>query len=240
MLFQMSHLSLLLGASTLANAHAITSIQKRDTSAQVTLGRTRVPMSSFDGQAIVGDALRELCSGAGCDSGTTFETETFAARFKDFGDIVSVLNLLYYEVYATNVFAQVACKWNVKAAGNYDSTDERDYMIALLTEAVTASGESFTIKQSIENPTCTDQGQPSCDTEEVSLSRAVNFIEVVLNLDDGANKGQMNYNLGVSCETSIGWECGQAVTGHVKDALSAVPAAGPVFAQVIDLFCSDA
>jgi hypothetical protein len=114
-------------------------------------------------------------------------------------------------------------------------------MIALLTQAITTNGEPGSIKVSIEdNPLCTHQGQPSCETKQLPISNAVNYMEVVLNLEGGANKGQMNYNLGLSCEASFGWQCGDVVTGHVKDALSAVPAAGPVFAQLINAVCADA
>jgi hypothetical protein len=70
MLSRNLNLALLLGGLTLIDAFAITSLQKRDTTAQLTIGSTYVPLSTIDGAQFVGDSLRTICSDNGCDSGT--------------------------------------------------------------------------------------------------------------------------------------------------------------------------
>lgn len=107
MLFSASHLPLLLGASTLANAFVIPGLQKRDVTAQLTMGSSRTPMSALDGQMIVGDALRKLCSNSGCDAGTPETTQEYVTIFESYGDFKG-------------------CKWTVTASGNYDSINERE------------------------------------------------------------------------------------------------------------------
>ncbi|KAF2830732.1 hypothetical protein CC86DRAFT_463982 [Ophiobolus disseminans] len=220
MLLSASHLSLLLGASALANAFVIPGLQKRDVTAQLTVGSSRTPMSGLDGQKIVGDALRKLCSNTGCDSGTPETTQEYVAQFESYGD-------------------HKGCKWTVTASGNYDNTNERDYMINLLTASVSSTAEVKDITVSIEdNPLCTHQGQPSCQEKKIPISSAVNFQQVVLNLNGGANKGELSYHLSVECEKDGGFDCPKVISGNLKDALSAVPAVGPIFAQIFDISCA--
>jgi hypothetical protein len=127
----------------------------------------------------------------------------------------------------------------VTASGNYDSTDERDYMIALLTQALTSTADVETITVSIEdNPLCTHQGQPSCTDQQVQITSGVNFQQVVLNLDDGANSAQLEYDLSVQCQDTAAFDCPSVISGNLKDLLSAVPEVGDIIAQVFDFACA--
>ncbi|KAH7081050.1 hypothetical protein FB567DRAFT_551807 [Paraphoma chrysanthemicola] len=220
MLFSAFLVSLLLGPSTLVNGFVITGLHKRDVTAQLTVGSSMVPLSRLDGAKFVGDALRKVCSNTGCDSGTTVTTPEYSAQFKTFGD-------------------RIGCKWSVTASGNYDSTDERDYMIALLTTSLTATAKVETITISKEdNPLCDHQGRPGCVNEKIEITSGVNFQQVVLNLDGGANKGQLDYRLGVQCKKSGGFDCPSAISGNLKDALSGVPGVGLIIAQIFDISCA--
>ncbi|KAF2108311.1 hypothetical protein BDV96DRAFT_636867 [Lophiotrema nucula] len=221
MLFRKSTLPLLLGVSTLADAFVITGLHNRQSAlhGQFTLGNTKIPLSTVDGAAFVGDSLRSLCSDFGCDEGTT-DTVEYVAQFETYGDMKD-------------------CTWSLTASGNYDSTDERDYMINVLTTALTTTADVETITVSIEdNPLCTHQGQPSCTDKDIQVTSAVNFGQVVLNQDDGSNTGQLEYHLSVECVDSSGFDCPSFVSGNLKDILSAVPEVGNIFAQVFDIACA--
>jgi hypothetical protein len=133
----------------------------------------------------------------------------------------------------------VGCTWTLTASGNYDSTDERDYMIALLTQTLTFTASLETITVSIEdNSLCTHQGQPSCTDEELQITSGVNFQQVVLNLENGANTAQLEYHLSMQCQDTAGFDCPSVVSGNLKDILSAVPGVGAVIAQIFDLACA--
>jgi hypothetical protein len=74
-------------------------------------------------------------------------------------------------------------------------------MIALLTQTLTTTADVETITVSIEdNSLCTHQGQPSCTDEQIQVTSGVNYQQIVLNLDDGANSAQMEYHLSVQCQ----------------------------------------
>ncbi|KAM5341377.1 hypothetical protein ACJ41O_014408 [Fusarium nematophilum] len=206
--------------ATLGHTASIPSLFKRDLSAQVTVGSTLIPLSTGDGAKIVGDALRQVCSTFGCDSGTNVTTDPVTAQFEDFGD-------------------KLECTWSVTGSGNYDSLDERDYMINLLTTSLTVTANVDAITVSIEdNPLCTNQGQPSCETENVPVTSVVNFQQVVLNMEDGSNTAQMDYRLSVQCTGSGAFDCPGAVSGNLKDALMGVPGVGAIIAQIFDLACA--
>ncbi|RMJ10071.1 hypothetical protein CDV36_010282 [Fusarium kuroshium] len=145
---------ILLGA---VNAASIPNLFKRDLTAQLTVGSSLIPLSTGDGAKIVGDALRQVCSQFGCDSGTTVNNGPFVVQFEDFGD-------------------KLECTWSISGSGNYDSLDERDYMINVLTTSLTVTADVSSIKVSIEdNPLCTSQGQPSCETQVLPVTKGVNF-----------------------------------------------------------------
>ncbi|KAF4465406.1 hypothetical protein FALBO_7741 [Fusarium albosuccineum] len=195
-----------LGHAGIGHATPISGLHKRDLSAQLTVGSSLIPLSTGDGQKIVGDALRQVCSQFGCDSGTTVTNGPFIAQFEDFGD-------------------KLECTWSVTGSGNYDSLDERDYMINLLTTSLTVTADVGSITVSIEdNPLCTSQGQPSCETRVVPVTSAVNFQQVVLNKEDGSNTAELDYRLSVQCRGSGAFDCPEAISGNLKDALAGIPA----------------
>ncbi|KAH7246999.1 hypothetical protein FSOLCH5_012242 [Fusarium solani] len=210
-------LPILLGA---ANAASIPNIFKRDLTAQLTVGSSLIPLSTGDGAKIVGDALRQVCSQFGCDSGTTVNNGPFIAQFEDFGD-------------------KLECTWSVTGSGNYDSLDERDYMINVLTTSLTTTADVSSIKVSIEdNPLCTSQGQPSCETQVLPVTKGVNFQQVVLNKDDGSNTAQLDYRLSVECKGSSDFDCPAVISGALKDVLGGIPAVGGIIAGAFSLACA--
>ncbi|KAM0429650.1 hypothetical protein ACHAPT_006255 [Fusarium lateritium] len=216
----LSYIFLLPGLLSAANAASIPNLFKRQLSAQLTVGSSLIPLSTSDGAKIVGDALRQVCSQFGCDSGTTVNNGPFIAQFEDFGD-------------------KLECTWSVTGSGNYDSLDERDYMINLLTTSLTVTAEVGSIMVSIEdNPLCTSQGQPSCETRDLPVTKGVNFQQVVLNKDDGSNTAQLDYRLSVQCKGSSGFDCPAAISGTLKDVLGGIPAVGGIIAGVFDLACA--
>jgi hypothetical protein len=70
MLSRNLNLALLFGGLTLTSAFAVPGLQKRDTTAELTIGSTYVPLSTVDGAQFVGDSLRAVCASTGCDSGS--------------------------------------------------------------------------------------------------------------------------------------------------------------------------
>jgi hypothetical protein len=209
-------------AAASTNAFAVPDMFRRQDSshADLTIGKTQVPLSTLDGAKFVGDGLRELCGDKGCDGGSTHTSDELSVQFETFGDIIG-------------------CKWTVIADGNYDNADEKDYMINLITTSLTETANVQTITVSIEdNPLCTHQGQPSCTNKDIQITSAVNFQQIVLNLENGANTAELSYNLGVECQSTGGFDCPNIVQQNLKDALSAVPAVGAAFAQIFNLVCA--
>jgi hypothetical protein len=209
-------------AGCFADAFTVPAMFRRQgqNNAQLTLGKSFTPLSTIDGAQFVGDGLRDLCGSNGCDAGTPFVSDVTSGQFETFGDIIG-------------------CTWTVTASGNYDNTDQRDYMIALLTTSLTNTAELETITVSIEdNSLCTHQGQPSCTNVDEDITSALNFQQVVLNLDSGANTAELSYNLAVECRSGNDFDCGSFVSDNLKDALSAVPEVGAVIAEVFDIACA--
>ncbi|RSL65980.1 hypothetical protein CEP53_003507 [Fusarium sp. AF-6] len=210
-------LPMLLGV---ANAASIPNLFRRDLTAQLTVGSSLIPLGTGDGTKIVGDALRQACSQFGCDSGTTVNNGPFVVQFEDIGD-------------------KLECTWSVTGSGNYDSLDERDYMINVLTTSLTATADVSSIKVSIEdNPLCTSQGQPSCETQVLPVTKGVNFQQVVLNKDDGSNTAQLDYRLSVECKGSSDFNRPAVISGALKDVLGGIPAVGGIIAGIISLACA--
>jgi hypothetical protein len=225
MLFSTSTLALLLGASPFTVAFVASKTQKRDTHSQLKIGKSMIPFGTLNGAQVVGDGLRELCTGNGCDEGSTF-TRWSKERFKTFGP-------------------KDNCEWTVSASGNFDSEDERDYLISVLTAALTATAEVNTITESIIDqglltfdPDCYKQGQRLCETRQFEVTSGVGFQQAVLNLKDGANKAELKYHLKQACEKEHGFKCAKAVEENLKDGLSSVPGVGPIAAQFFDIFCA--
>ncbi|KAJ4329108.1 hypothetical protein N0V84_000468 [Fusarium piperis] len=210
-------LPILLGA---ANAASIPSLFKRDLTAQLTVGGSMILLSTCDGAKIAGDALRQVCSQFGCDAGTTVNNGPFIVQFEDFGD-------------------KLECTWSVTGSGNYDSLDERDYMLNVLTTSLTATAGVSSIKVSIkDNPLCTSQGQLRCETRVLPVTKGVNFQQVVLNKDDGSNTAQLDYRLFVQCKGSSDFNCPAAISGALKDVLGGIPAVGGIIAGAFSLACA--
>ncbi|KAM0352980.1 hypothetical protein ACHAPU_001864 [Fusarium lateritium] len=108
--------------------------------AVLTLGKTYVPLSTINGAKVVEDDLRDLCGDTGCEGRSSFESDVKLDQFESFGDIID-------------------CTWTVTASSNYDSADQKEYMIDLLTTSLTKTATVETINVSIEdNPLCTHQG----------------------------------------------------------------------------------
>lgn len=210
----------LVGTIALASAAAVNSntLAKRDLTAQLTLGSNQIPMATLDGQNFLGDALNDLCTGLGCDGGRSHSTDTFVVQLEDFGK-------------------KIECKWSATATGNYDNTNQRDYMINLMKAALTDTATVSSITTTIESTVCS-QGKPGCETETHDITAVSNFLQVVLNQADGANNAEMAVHLSADCNNGFGFDCPAAISGNLKDALSAIPGVGDVIAQVFDLACS--
>ncbi|KAF5001722.1 hypothetical protein FGRMN_835 [Fusarium graminum] len=209
-------------AGQFANAFAVPDMFRRQgqNNAKLTLGKTYAPLSTIDGAKLVGDGLRDLCGDTGCDGGSSFESDVKIGQFETFGDLID-------------------CTWTVTASGNYDNNDQKEYMIDLLTTSLTDTATVDTITVSVEdNPLCTHQGQPSCTNVDEQITTALNFQQVVLNLESGANTAELSYNLAVQCRSGNDWDCPSFVSDNLKDALSAVPGVGAVIAQVFDIGCA--
>ena len=206
----------------LVNAFAVPEMFRRqgENHAKVGLGKSYVPLSTIDGAKLLSDGLHELCGDATCDGGSSYESPVKLGQFESFGDILD-------------------CTWTVTASGNWDNTDQRDYMINVLTTSLTDTATVETIQVSIEdNPLCTHQGQPSCTNEDEEITSVLNFQQIVLNLASGANTAELSYNINLQCRDTAGWDCDGFVKDNLKDALSAIPGVGAAIAQVFDIGCA--
>jgi len=204
------------------NAFAVPEIFGRqgENHAKVELGKTYVPLSTIDGSKLLGDGLHDLCGDTGCDGGSSYESPVKLGQFESFGDIIE-------------------CTWTVTASGNWNNTDQRDYMINILTASLTNTATVETIQVSIEdNPLCTHQGQPSCTNEDEEITSVLNFQQIVLNLASGANTAELSYNINLQCRDTAGLDCKGFVKDNLKDALSAIPGVSAAIAQVFDIGCA--
>ncbi|KAK4448140.1 hypothetical protein QBC34DRAFT_426804 [Podospora aff. communis PSN243] len=190
--------------------------QGSDLTAQVTLGRNQIDFSSRIPTDILGEGIRNLCSANGCDGGSTFTTPKTIASFRGGVDP-----------------PRLECTWSVRAEGNYDRIEERDYMLALMAETFSQTATDRIERMPIKNIIC----PPACEFVDVKMTTGPNFLQVVLNKPDGSNTAEIRATMSLDCQSGLGFDCPRAVSGNLKDALSEIPGVGPIIAQIFNIAC---
>ncbi|KAM7191210.1 hypothetical protein V8F20_009388 [Naviculisporaceae sp. PSN 640] len=210
-------------AATIATTRNITLGRRQDgLTAQLTIGSESIPFAGISpADRVLRPGLEDLCaSDFGCDNGRKWTSETWVVRFNGRPDPDP---------------EKIACSWSVEAQGNFDSTDERDYMIDLMVKTIEETQEVEETEMPIETTIC----PPACDWEPWELYTAVNYLQIVLNGENGENHGELQATMSLDCkDESGGFDCPAIVKENLKDALSAVPGVGDVIAQVFNFACA--
>ncbi|KAK0627674.1 hypothetical protein B0T14DRAFT_141363 [Immersiella caudata] len=187
-----------------------------DLTAQITLGKTQVDFSTRAPTDILGEGIRTLCGTNGCDGGSVFTTPKTIASFTGGVDP-----------------PRLECTWSVRAEGNYDRIEERDYMLAVMAESFSQTATDRIVKSPVSSIIC----PPACDFFDQKMTTGVGFLQVVLNKPDGSNTAQLSATMNVDCVDGLGFDCPKAVSGNLKDALSEIPGVGPIIAQIFNIAC---
>lgn len=203
-------------------SHNMTLGRRQDgLTAQLTIGSKSLPFAQISpADRVLRPGLVDLCkSDFGCDAGRKWTSESWVVKFNGRPDPDP---------------KKIACSWSVEATGNFDSPDERDYMIDLMVATIEATQE----REDIEVPIPTTICPPACDWKPSELYTAVNYLQVVLNTEDGGNNGELQATMSMDCRDEGGFDCPAIVKENLKDALSAVPGVGPIIAQVFNFACA--
>jgi hypothetical protein len=170
--------------------------------AQVSIGSSIVHFNEVKSFEITDGALKGACGGTGCDPNAPFKR-----TLKNFP-------------------GSSKCTVTGTARGNYDNTNERDYMAQLIsTSALTAGSVDHASVDGFGNPDLAEAQMPG-------------FIQVVLQDDAGNNKAQMEVSIDVSCSKPSNPGCGSFAADAVKAALEKVPAVGGLLASGFDVICN--
>jgi hypothetical protein len=172
-----------------------------ESTAEVTLGLTLITVD-LASNTLVYAAVSAGCGANGCDPTTPF-TKSFDHFNKD-------------------------CTLSVSMEGNYDSTNQRDYMSGLLQSAMEAADTNF--RQDLTGS--------SEDNDDVLDT--LSFSQVVIsNTQSGANEAQMSVTVTVDCAPSSLADCQSLLDQVTTTALGAVPGVGGILASAFSVVCQN-
>lgn len=181
--------------------------------AGVTIGNKRILVSGgqfgrrggMDVQ--LDNAVSQSCGSNGCDQSDAFE-------------------LKYDFLPNTFVLSQEVCTQAMTLGGNYDNTDQRDYMKAIIAKALVDTSEA----------------PPSniFSNSGDQLQTTPSFVQVVINDSLGNNQAEMTLSITVSCKNAFNkaLDC-DGVRGKVtSSALGAIPSVGGLAAGLFEVACT--
>jgi hypothetical protein len=182
------------------------------TKAVVTTGSQKVAaVTSFsDASKVHIDTINQACGDNGCDSGNTMEASYDRSTCTD----------------PRNCPRQI-CRQTTRVTGNYDNTNQRDYMAGL-------------IKAVVINSTDLNRDIVGTTRDVAQVVNVVNFVQVDINDANGANLAQMTSEIKLECDDgsgSEGFECDLALLGTINLALNQVPAVGGILAGLTTISC---
>ncbi|KAJ6260188.1 hypothetical protein Dda_4412 [Drechslerella dactyloides] len=168
--------------------------------AQVQVG-TRIVTVDRDGGFLTRSAAIQACGNSGCDP-TNPSTKPWSHFNKD-------------------------CTQSISMSGNYDNTDQRDYMVGILAQAM-SSGTT--------NTRADLRGSAADD----NVVRDVpSFIQVVINDQNGNNQAQMTVTPSVECSPPSDGNC-NGLLGQITSAvLGSVPSVGGLLALGFEITCAN-
>lgn len=167
--------------------------------AQVTIG-TQYLTSDLSGSGLIEGAVGVACSANGCDRGNQFKRE-WSHLNKD-------------------------GTFSVTMEGNYDNTDQRDYMRNLLAKAMNLATQNTRLDL-------------CCSSEDNNRILDVpNFAQVVLNDARGNNVAQMSASLVLTVDAKSSSDCDSIQAKVTQAALGEVPGVGGILAAVFEIGCN--
>ncbi|EWC45497.1 hypothetical protein DRE_00896 [Drechslerella stenobrocha 248] len=118
------------------------------------------------------------------------------------------------------------CQQTISMTGNYDDTNQRDYMIGLLDRALEIATTNF--RADLRGSSAND-----------NLVRDVpSFIQVVMNDKVGNNQAEMAVRLDVQCNPPVNGDCTGVLAQLTAAGLGAVPAVGGLLAAGFRITCA--
>jgi len=169
--------------------------------AEVTVG-TNTLTSDQDVADLVSDGIKQACGSTGCDP-------TNKASFP--------FNHLNQEGQQT-----------VSLSGNYDNTNQRDYMMNVLTTVV---------QDTIQNARVDTTGSSESDD---LIADIFSFYQIVINDQNGNNQAEMSVTIEVTTNAAKAGDCG-GIIGQVEGAaLGEIPAVGGILAKAFNVVCENA
>ncbi|KHN97471.1 uncharacterized protein MAM_04486 [Metarhizium album ARSEF 1941] len=218
----------------------------------VLLGRNRVNVvkpGSWDGRCpscptctsdcgafdrlLIDDALRQLCRGTGCDGGATYQVPATAVW--------------------TDLTSSQSCSWTITAEGDFQSEDVRDFMIQMMTTALSKtttnssrdfiSGEPDVLGCGQRGAAPCDcywyQSAPGCTRGSQTTWSMVNYQQVDIRTGDGSNTAQLKYTVAEACKTESLWLCNPVTITLLGGALSLIPTVGPFAGMTYTVLCQE-
>ncbi|KAF3916805.1 hypothetical protein ABW20_dc0108762 [Dactylellina cionopaga] len=170
-----------------------------ESTAQVQIGQKIITVDEA-GNALVQSGKSQACGNSGCDPSNPF-SKSFQHFNKDYSLTVTMTS-------------------------NYDSTNERDYMAALLAQTM-ATAE-----------TNSRQDLTGSSEDNDNVLDVPSFAQVVINDKNGNNQAQMTVQFDVTCNPASGGNC-DGLLGTVTSAiLGEVPGVGGLLAAAFSVECS--
>ncbi|KAF3910578.1 hypothetical protein ABW21_db0202720 [Orbilia brochopaga] len=167
--------------------------------AQVQLG-TKIVTVDRPGGFLVQSGTNQACGNNGCDP-----TNQFSKPWRHFNK---------------------DCTLTVQVSGNYDDTNQRDYMIAILRQA----------QESATTNARADLRGSSADDN--SVRDVPSFVQVVINDRNGGNQAEMAVRMNVECNPPEDGNCDSLLGVVTSTVLGLVPRVGGLLAGAFDITCA--
>ncbi|RVX70635.1 hypothetical protein B0A52_05287 [Exophiala mesophila] len=167
--------------------------------AQVTIG-TQYLTADLSGSGLIEGAADNACGTNGCDSGNPFERD-------------------WDHLNKDGTFS-------VSMSGNYDNTDQRDYMRNLLAKAM-----NLATKNSRVDLCCSSENNNN-------IHDVPSFAQVVLNDNRGNNVAQMSASLKLTVDAKSSSDCDSILAQVTEFALGEVPGVGGFLAAAFKIGCT--
>ncbi|KAF3928574.1 hypothetical protein AA313_de0200970 [Arthrobotrys entomopaga] len=170
-----------------------------ESNVQVQLGQKIITVD-LEGNVLVQAGKNQACGNSGCDPSNPF-SKGFSHFNKD-------------------------CSLTVTMHGNYDNTNERDYMAALLAQTMSTAETNLRLDLT---------GSSEDDDRVLDLP---SFAQVVINDKNGNNQAEMTVQFDVACNPPSAGDCNSLLDVVTSTVLGQVPEVGGLLAQAFQVVCS--
>ena len=165
-----------------------------DSTAEITVGANSIGLLD-DPSSFLTEAVNKACGSSGCDPTSQVTRDATFQSNPDCQPLVGPCD-------------QTTCTISATMTGNYDNTNQRDYMTSLLQQIF---AKSFV---------------------------AVSFGQVVINDKNGNNQAELAYTYSITCtDESTSFDCGGFVGTLTSTVLGLVPAVGGLLAGAFSVTC---